>query len=156
MTHLSKLKIVAQAAKRQQSKTEHRRAKLLEKLDDQLAMIEAQIAGETFTRMRRVWGTDENGQRVLVDRVKRMRPWYWMSGAGGCYFSVWYGSKVLELNPGMTAVSVVKREELPDAIRSIIEAVQAGELDAQIDACAEKGTAELRQKVPSKLLKKAS
>ena len=55
MSHLSKLKIVAQAAKRQQTKSEHRRAKLLEKLDDQLAMIDALISGETFTRHRRAW-----------------------------------------------------------------------------------------------------
>jgi hypothetical protein len=85
-----------------------------------------------------------------------MRPWYWMSGAGGCFFSVWYGSKVLELKPGMTAISVAKREELPDAIRAMIEAVQAGELDAQIDVSADKGVAELRQKAPVKPLKKAS
>jgi hypothetical protein len=65
MSNLSKLKIVAQAAKRQQTKSEHRRAKLLEKLEDQLAMIEAQINGEVFTRMRRIWRTDEMGERVL-------------------------------------------------------------------------------------------
>jgi len=156
MSHLSKLKIVAQAAKRQQTKTEHRRAKLLEKLDDQLGMIEAQISGETFTRMRRVWQANSDGQRVLVDRPKRMRPWYWMSGAVGCYFAVWYGSKVMELKPGMTAIQVAKREELPDAIRAVIEAVQAGELDAQIEASADKGKAELRQKAPLKPIKKAS
>jgi hypothetical protein len=79
-----------------------------------------------------------------------------MSGTGGCFFSVWYGTKVLELKPGMTAVSVAKREELPEAIGAIIEAVQAGELDAQIEASAERGTAELRQKVPVKPLRKAS
>ena len=155
MSHLSKLKIVAQAAKRQQTKTEHRRGKLLEKLDDQLAMVQALIDGEIFTRNRRVWQTNETGERVLVERVKRTRAWYWMSGAGGCYFSVWYGSKVLELKPGMTAISVVTREELPDAIRAVIEAVQAGELDAQIEASADKGTAELRLKAPAKQLKKA-
>jgi hypothetical protein len=99
MSHLSKLKIVAQQQKRLQSKTEHRRAKLLEKLDDQLGMVQALIDGEVYTRMRRIWRTDENGQRVLVERPKRTRPWYWMSGAGGCYFQVWYGSKVLELVP---------------------------------------------------------
>lgn len=79
-----------------------------------------------------------------------------MSGKGGCFFSVWYGTKVLELKPGMTAVSVAKREELPEAIDAIIEAVQAGELDAQIEASAERDTAELRQKVPVKPLRKAS
>ena len=71
MSHLSKLKIVAQAAKRQQTKTEHRRGKLLEKLDDQLAMVQALIDGEIFTRNRRVWQKNETGERVLVERVKR-------------------------------------------------------------------------------------
>ena len=156
MSHLSKLKIVAQAAKRQQTKTEHRRGKLLEKLDDQLAMVQALIDGEIFTRNRRVWQKNQAGERVLVERVKRTRPWYWMSGAGGCYFSVWYGSKVVELRPGMTAISVAKREDLLDAIREVIAAVQSGELDAQIDASADKGTADLRAKAPTKLLKKAS
>jgi hypothetical protein len=119
-------------------------------------MIEAQINGEVFTRMRRIWRTDEMGERVLVDRVKRTRPWYWMSGAGGCYFSVWYGSKMLELKPGMTAIQVNKREELPDAIRSVMEAVKQGELDIQIEDVAEQGTAELRLRAPLKQVKKVS
>ena len=156
MSHLSKLKIVAQAAKRQQTKTEHRRGKLLEKLDDQLAMVQALIDGEIFTRNRRVWQKNDSGERVLVERVKRTRPWHWMSGAGGCYFSVWYGSKVVELKPGMTAISVNRREDLPDAIRAIMDAVRFGELDVQIEDVAEKGTADLRLKGPAKQLKKAS
>ncbi len=155
MSHLSKLKIVAQQQKRLQSKTEQRRAKLLEKLDDQLGMVQALIDGEVYTRMRRVWRTDENGQRVLVERPKRTRPWYWMSGAGGCYFQVWYGSKVLELKPGMTAVQVGTKEELPDVIRSVMEAVKFGELDIQIEDVAEKGTADLRLKAKSVVVRKA-
>ena len=156
MSHLSKLKIVAQQQKRLQSKTEHRRGKLLEKLDDQLGMVQALIDGEVYTRMRRVWRTNENGERVLVERPKRARPWYWMSGAGGCYFQVWYGSKVLELKPGMTAVQVATKEELPDVIRSVMEAVKFGELDIQIEDVAEKGTADLRLKAKSIPMKKAS
>ena len=156
MSHLSKLKIVAQQAKRLQSKTEHRRSKLLEKLDDQLAMVQALIDGETYTRTRKVWRENEAGERVLVERPKRMRPWYWMSGAGGCYFQVWYGSKVLELKPGMTAVQVATRDELPVVIREIMEAVKFGELDIQIEDVAEKGTAELRIKQKPAVVKKVS
>ena len=155
MSHLSKLKIVAQQQKRMQSKTEHRRGKLLEKLDDQLGMVQALIDGEVYTRMRRVWRTNEDGERVLVERPKRTRPWYWMSGAGGCYFQVWYGSKVLELKPGMTDVQVSTKEELPDVIRSVMEAVKFGELDIQIEDVAEKGTADLRLKAKPTPIKKA-
>ena len=41
MKHLSKFKLVAVAQNHVQSKTDHRRVKLIEKLDDQLAMAEA-------------------------------------------------------------------------------------------------------------------
>ena len=155
MSHLSKLKIVAPAATRQQTKSEHRRTKLLEKLEDQLDMVSARLAGQPFVRHRRIWRTDETGERLLVERVKRTRPWYWMTGAGW-FFSVWYGSKMAELKPGMTAIQVTKREELPDAIRAIMEAVKQGVLDIHIEDVAEQGTADLRLKVPLKLVKKAS
>ena len=55
----------------------------------------------------------------------------------------------------MTAISVSKVEELPDAIRAVMEAVNAGELDAQIEDVAEKGTAALKKAV-AKPAKKAS
>ena len=119
MSHLAKLKIVAQQQKRLQSKTEHRRGKLLEKLDDQLAMVQALIDGEVYTKTKTAYVKNEDGQRVCVEKNKRVRPWYWMSGAGGCYFQVWYGSKVLELKPGMTAVQVPTKEDLPDVIRTV-------------------------------------
>ena len=91
----------------------------------------------------------------MVERVERTRAWYWMSGAVGCYFSVCYGSKVLELKPGMTAIAVNKREGLPDAIRSITEAVKFGELDFPMEVFAEKGAAELRLKGANKEIKRA-
>jgi hypothetical protein len=45
---------------------------------------------------------------------------------------------------------------VPTCTRSNDMAVQSGEVDAQIEASAERGTAELRQKAPLKPLKKAS
>jgi hypothetical protein len=118
-------------------------------------MIQAPIDGETYTRSRNVWRANEAGEPVLVERPKRIRPWYWMSGAGGCFFQICYGSKVLELKQGMTAIQVATREELPDMIRAVIEAVNFGELDIQIEVVAEKGTAELRinQKPPAPVRK---
>ena len=65
-------------------------------------------------------------------------------------------SRLLELRPGMTAISVNRREDLPDAIRGLMDAVKQGELDIQIEDVAEQGTAELRLKAPLKSVKKAS
>ena len=55
MSHLSKLKIVAQQQNCLQGNTEHHRAVLFEKLNDQLAIVPALIVGELFTRPRPVW-----------------------------------------------------------------------------------------------------
>ena len=155
MGHLENLKIVAQQQKRVGNKTEHRRVKLLEKLDEQLAMVQALIDGEVFTKSKTAYVKNEDGQRVLIEKQKRVRPWYWMNGAGGCFFQVWYGSKVIELKPGMTAVQVGKRDELLAVIRSIIDAVRFGELDVQIEDVAERNKEQLRKSAAPKLIKKA-
>ena len=55
----------------------------------------------------------------------------------------------------MTAIQVNKREDLPDAIRSAIDAVRQGELDFHIEEVAEKGTAELRLKGVGRQVKRA-
>ena len=55
----------------------------------------------------------------------------------------------------MTAIAVNKREDFPDAIRSIIEAVKFGVLDIQIEDVVEKAIAELRQKGPLTEMKRA-
>ena len=62
---------------------------------------------------------------------------------------------MLELKSGMTAIAVNKREDFPDSIRPIMDAVKFGELDIQIQDVAEKGTAELRLKGPLKEMKLA-
>jgi citrate lyase gamma subunit len=46
----------------------------------------------------------------------------------------------------MTAVQAGTKEELPDVIRSVMEAVKFRELDIQIEDAAEKGAADLRLK----------
>ena len=55
----------------------------------------------------------------------------------------------------MTAIGADKRENLPDAIRSIMEAVNFGEMLIQIEDLAVKGNAELRLKGPLKEMKRA-
>ena len=154
MKHLSKFKLVAVAQNHVQSKTDHRRVKLIENLDDQLAMAEALIKGEIYRKYKQVWIQNEHGERVSHDCEKRVRAWYWMSAAG-CYFSVFYGSRVMKLEGDNTAITVGTRDKLPEIIRTVIEAVKAGELDASIEEAAEKtiqavkGSAPIKQQAKS-------
>ena len=155
MKHLSKFKLVAVAQKQVQSKAEHRRAKLIEKLEDQLAMAEALIKGEAFRKYKQVWGQNDNGDRVRFGREKRVRAWYWMS-ASGCYFSFFYGSRVLKLDGDNTAITVGARDKLPEIIRAVIEAVKAGELDKSIEEAADKVVHTVKGSVHSKPTLKAA
>ena len=143
MKHLQKLKLVAQQQRRLLTKIEQRRAKLISKLEEQLALAEALISGERYEPLRKVWSTAANGERVRIERPKRVRPWYWLNAAG-CFFSVYYGSKILRLEGDMTAISLGDLSELPDTIKAVIEAVRAGELDLAVEEVAEKGIPNVR------------
>jgi hypothetical protein len=143
MKHLSKLKLVAAQQRRAHNKIEQRRAKLIEKLEEQLALVEALITGGRFEPLRSVWQTNDEGERVRVQRPKRVRSWYWLNAAG-CFFSVYYGNNLLKLDGEMTAISVGNRAELPATIKAVIEAVRAGELDEAIEEVAEKSIPDLK------------
>jgi len=73
MTHLSKLKLVAQGQRRSESKTEHRRTKVIEKLEEQLSMAEALIKGDTFRKFKTVWRTS-NGTATVFQRLSPIAP----------------------------------------------------------------------------------
>ena len=149
MKHLSKFKLVAAAQKHVHSKTDHRRVKLIEKLDDQLAMAEALIKGEIYRKYKQVWIQNEYGNRVSHDREKRVRAWYWISAAG-CYFSVFYGNRVMKLEGDNTAITVGTSDKLPEVIRTVIESVKAGELDTSIEEAAEKTIQAVKGSAPIK------
>jgi hypothetical protein len=152
MKHLSKLKLVAAQQRRALGKLEQRREKLIGKLEEQLALAEALLSGERYQPLRKVWQTNAAGERVRIERPKRVRPWYWLNAAG-CFFSVYYGSKLIKLDGEMTAISLGERSELPAAIHAVIEAVRAGELDLAIEEVAEKSIPSVRLGQPVKKLR---
>jgi hypothetical protein len=152
MKHLSKLKLVAAQQRRALGKLEQRREKLIRKLEEQLAMAEALLSGDRYQSLRKVWQTNDQGERVRIERPKRVRPWYWLNAAG-FFFSVYYGSKLIKLDGEMTAISLGTRAELPAAIHAVIEAVRAGELDLAIEEVAEKSIPSVRLGQPVKKLR---
>jgi hypothetical protein len=80
MKYLSRMKIVARFQKRMQTKAEHRRAKLIEKLEEQLGMAEALLKGQRYSKTVSD-GVDAPTLRHLCARMvalepyERRRPW---------------------------------------------------------------------------------
>ena len=135
MSIMSSLKIVAAKKPNKQPPVIHRRNKLSTKLWEQLQLAKAQSNGETYTPTRiRSVRDPETGVRRDIEAPKRVKPWWFMADTGRVCLSVRYGAKVLELSKGKSAVEVAGPTELIKTLETIKSAVNAGELDAQIEA----------------------
>jgi hypothetical protein len=110
------------------------RNKLLRYLDEQKALAEAEIAGTPFAAIRRVTRTNEAGEKVHVDAPRHVRKGWFTDAQGKLFFQLRYGAKPVEFAKGMNAVEVAGPDALSTTIGSIIEAVNAGELDVQLKA----------------------
>lgn len=102
-----------------------RREKLLAQLDQQLSLARDE---EFMVRTKR-WIRQDDGSKVLTERVKRVNRWWRDDGKGGCFMVLRYGNKLVELAPGKTAVAVGSKDKLESVIVTVMNAVRDGELD---------------------------
>jgi hypothetical protein len=134
MSTLSTLKLVATKKPQQMPTIQLRRNKLSIKLWEQIQLARSQINGQPFvvTRFRSVKDRD-TGLRKQVEMPKRIRPWWFVTENGKVCVSIRYGSWTLELAKGKHSVEVASADELVIALETIKRAVEAGELDTQIE-----------------------
>jgi len=134
MSILKTLKLTAATRNATLTPEQVLRGKLVGYLNERKALAEAEIGGTAFSATKRVTRTNEAGEKVRVDAPRHVRKGWFTDVAGKMFFQIRYGSKPLELAKGLNAVEVENLAVLPTVIASIIEAVQAGELDAQAKA----------------------
>jgi len=114
---------------------EFRRNKLAERLREQMALAEAERNGTVYAATRRRVVTDAAGVRSTVTAPKRVKHWWSKDAAGKVLLTVRYGSRLLELgSKGKNAVEVADIKQLVPTMKIILDAVLAGELDAEIAA----------------------
>ena len=134
MSILSSLKLVAVNQAPRANGIQRQRNKLALKLDEQIEMARAKQSGANYSpRIIKSVKNPATGQRVQVEAYKRVRPWFWVSAAGGYCMNIRYGSKCIELGKGKNAVEVTDLAALVDALNTVKSAVLAGELDAEIE-----------------------
>jgi hypothetical protein len=139
MTALTGLKLTAAQKPTQMSPVQQRRNKLAKRLWEQMELAKAQQTGRTFAPKKFRSITDANtGERKQVEMNKRVKAWWFVGDNGKLVLSVRYGSKVLELAKGKWAVEVGTEKDLVPTLELLKSAVLAGELDAQIEAAANK------------------
>ncbi len=114
----------------------HRRNKLSTKVWEQIQLAKAHKDGGTFTVKRFKTVKDYDCSSKSIELQKRVRPWWFVADAGKVCVNVRYGAKLIELAKGKTAVEVSSAEDLIKTLEIIKVAIEAGELDAQIEiAC---------------------
>jgi hypothetical protein len=110
-----------------------RRNKLSTKVWEQIQLARAQKEGNTFTVKKFKTVKDSEGARKTIEHQKRVRQWWYVSHDGKVCLNVRYGARIIEFAKGKTAVEVASPEELIKALEIIKGAVEAGELDGQIE-----------------------
>ena len=138
MSFIAKLKLISSKRERNLSPIVMRRQKLAQKIEEQLQLAQAQKEGRLYAPKRIKNVTNEAGERVSVETVKRIKEWYWTTPNNKINLSVRYGSKTLELSKGKNAIELNTGDELLATLASLKEAVIAGELDEAINLASDK------------------
>jgi len=137
-TGLAGLKLTAAQKPTQIPQVQQRRNKLVKRLWEQAELAKAHLAGGNYAAKKMRTITDADGVRKQVEASKRVKQWWFTADNGKLALCVRYGTRVLELAKGKYAVEVAAEKDLVATLDVIKAAVISGELDAAIDAAANK------------------
>jgi hypothetical protein len=134
MSTLNTLKLVNQVKPQHLPDVIKRRYKLSNKLWEQIQLARSQFLNEPFavTKMKTVKNID-TGTSETISVNKRIRPWWFNSDTGAMCVTIKYGTKVIELAKGKPSIEVTDKDQLISTLELVKKAVEAGELDQQID-----------------------
>lgn len=115
-----------------------RRRKLANKLWEQIQLARSHVQGTAFTVTKYKSVVDKaTGLRKQVELPKRLKSWWFTNEQGKLCVSIRYGTQVIELAKGKYSIEVADEQALIAALEAVKQAVEVGELDAQINAASE-------------------
>ena len=135
---LGALKFTTAKKPTQLSPVQNRRGKLSKKLDEQIAIAKGKQSGTPYVTNKLSTVVNENGEEEIVEVPKRLKEWWFATDNGKLALAVRYGARTLELSKGKNAVEVANLSELVATLELVKTAVEAGELDAAIEAASVK------------------
>ncbi|WP_037306878.1 hypothetical protein [Ruegeria halocynthiae] len=131
MSVLSKLTVKTITRASKQDPVQLRRRKLVAAIEEQMNVAAAASNGESYEMTRKTWVKNEQGEKVLVDKLRKVRPWFFEQD-GGWYVQCKYGNKALTISGG-NAVFVKALKDVAGALDTLKAATEAGELDEAIE-----------------------
>lgn len=132
MSILESLKSVSANKQKSLSPIQHRRNKLIDKINDQINAAKARQSGEQqmVKRIRRI-RNKETGEVHEVMTERRIRESWWTAN-DHLYIGLRYGVKPLEFAKGKNAIEVADMDALIPTLEKLKQATDAGEFDDQL------------------------
>ena len=146
MSALAQLKLVTAKRQAQLSPVVQRRNKVSKRIGEQIELAQAKLDGKTYsvTQQRKV-KDEATGEVRTVEVQKRVKQWWFTADSKKTCITLKYGAKTIELAKGKTAVELANEKELVATLELLRQAVDGGELDAQIEAVASVAKATLKK-----------
>jgi hypothetical protein len=133
MSTLSTLKLVDFHKPTSMPPIVQRRNKVIAKLWEQQKLAESLGTGSPYAPIKSKRIKDIEGNIKQVEVPKRIKPWWFTSESGKTCLAIKYGNQVVEISKGKQAIELSSPKELVSLITQLRQAVEAGELDSQID-----------------------
>jgi len=133
MSHLKSLTLAAVPAV-VTDPAQRRRLRLISRLEEQRQLLSTPSLTRTVRRVVRA--TD--GSKSVVEKPVPVRSWWRLDDRGRTVFFLRSGTRLIEFDKGRAGVVAESREALPTIIDTLIAAVRAGELDAQLGLAVQK------------------
>jgi hypothetical protein len=138
MSILNSLKLTTAKKPRHVPPIQIRRNKLSAKLWEQIQLARSQKDGTPFSVTKYKSVIDKStGLRKQLETTKRIKSWWFVNEGGKLCVSIRYGTQVIELAKGKFSIEVANESALIDALETVKQAVEHGELDAQINSASE-------------------
>ena len=130
MIQLADVKLVSAVRPTFQDPVALKRSKFISRVSEQLEIANLLMRGEQipFTSFH---------DPVSLKRPRKVSPWWWIDKDGKYLMAIKYGSKVIELAKGKSAVQAETLEQIIEVLKSLKLATSNGELDLHLTQASE-------------------
>jgi len=137
MSHLSKLDVVHNSALNPSNPIHQKRIRLIHSLIEQQNMLDAMVNHQPYRKYKIKFVYDAHtGEPVAKKLPVKLKQWYWQYD-GMYYFQVYYRRLRLSIRDNMSVIVADNPKILIASIGILMCAVEAGELDAQLELVCE-------------------
>ena len=137
MSYLTQLDVVHNSALNPNNPTHQKRIRLIDSLIEQQNMLDAMVNKQPYQKYETSYVYDAHtGEPIEKKLPVKLKQWYWQYD-GSYYFQAYYHRLRLSIRDDMSVIVANNPQALISSIGILMCAVEAGELDEQLELVCE-------------------